>query len=55
MGGWTPDQVQDLDTDVYAALVEWINAQASQADSDKDSIDMDAWIAAKKAADAYAR
>lgn len=53
MGGWTLEYVSSLDSEAYATLVHWIN-DTSRGD-DPDDLDMDAFIAAKKAADAHGR
>jgi hypothetical protein len=43
---WTLDQVRDLDAEEYDELIEW--AQKRNEDTDKDSMDMDAVIEAKR-------
>lgn len=53
MGGWTLEQVANLDSDVYSTLVQWINDTSHG--NEPDDIDMDAFIAAKKATDAHGR
>lgn len=49
--GWTLGDVWGLDADIYHALIAWINDQSRE--HDPDDIDMDAFIAAKKAADGH--
>ena len=48
---WTLDQVRDLDADEYEELIEW--AQKRSDDTDKDSMDMDAVIEAKRRKDEH--
>ena len=53
MGGWTLEQIATLDVETYNVLVDWINDTARG--NEPDDIDMDAFIAAKKAADSHGR
>ena len=48
---WTLDQVRDLDSDEYEQLIEW--AQKRNDVTDKDSMDMDAVIEAKRRKDEH--
>lgn len=50
MGGWRLSDVEDLDGDTYRALIEWIT-DATADPSGESSIDMDAFVSAKRAGD----